>query len=60
MNLGFYKANISIISTKSNSFFLPKAYNNYIKASSDMEEDGITTRYIINIKKKKKKNNIVL
>jgi len=46
MNLGFYKANISVINTKSNSFFLPNTHNSYIKAATDMEEDGITTRNI--------------
>jgi len=45
MNLGFYKANISIINTKGNSFFLPASYKNYIRTISDMVEDGVTTRY---------------
>jgi len=43
MNLGFYKANISIINTKGNSFFLPASYKNYIRTISDMVEDGVTT-----------------
>jgi len=42
LNLGFYKANISIINTKSNSFFLPNTHNNYIKIATDMDDDSLT------------------
>ncbi|ORX47259.1 hypothetical protein BCR36DRAFT_371744 [Piromyces finnis] len=46
MNLGFYKANISIINTKGNSFFLTTAHKNYIKTDNDMTEDGVTTSIV--------------
>jgi len=46
LNLGFYIANITIINTKGNSFFLPKSHKNYIRSTSDMAEDGLTTSTI--------------
>lgn len=42
MNLGFYKAIITIITTKGNSFFLPKSESSYVKSSTDMIDDKLT------------------